>query len=316
VPENEREEDVDVGSTFWSGTITFGLVSVPVKLLAANRAARIPLRMVSAEGTPLKRRYFDQSDRALDWEDIVRGYEVEKDRFVVVDDDELERLAPERTRDIDLRVFVPLDQIDPIHFERAYYLVPDGSSTKAYRLLARVMEETHRAGIATFVMRGKEYLVAILAENGILRAETLRFQEEVRNPEAVGLPEPRPAKAAEVKRIGAAIAELDAAKLDPKELADASTERIRRLVAGKTRSRKGVVRGKARPPGDPQVIDLMEMLQRSLAGKAPAAEVIATDDDLGSRSKADLYERAQELEIPGRSGMTKEELLEAIRRSA
>src|SRR5207248_7073669 len=107
----------------------------------------------------------------------------------VVTDEELERLAPEKSRDIDLRRFVEAEAIPPMYFERSYFLVPAGGSAKAYRLLAATMEETHRAGIATFVMRGKEYLVAILSENGILRAETLRFSDEIRSPEDVGLPE-------------------------------------------------------------------------------------------------------------------------------
>jgi DNA end-binding protein Ku len=317
VPEDDRPEDVSAGSTFWSGTITFGLVSVPVKLLAANRSDRVPLRMVAQDGTPLGRRYFDQEGRALEWEEIVRGYEIEKNSFVVVDDDELERLAPERTRDIDLRVFVPVSDIDPIHFERAYYLVPDGSSTKAYRLLARVMEETGRAGIATFVMRAKEYLVAILAENGILRAETLRFVEEVRTPESIGLPEPVDPKQAEVKRFEKEIGKLTAERLDTKLLADRATERVRKLVVKKSRSGKKVSASRMKATEDPQVIDLMEMLQRSLAGKeSPPRSAGGADDDLESRSKAELYERAQKLDIPNRSGMSKDELVEAIRRSA
>src|SRR5690606_39829090 len=136
------------------------------------------------------------------------------------------RLAPERTRDIDLRLFVDASEVDPVHFERAYYLTPAGESTKAYRLLARVMEESGRAGIATFVMRGKEYLVAILAENGILRAETLRFVDEVRSPDSIGLPEPRPVKPADVKRFERVIEQRAAARLAESELVDRSAERI------------------------------------------------------------------------------------------
>jgi DNA end-binding protein Ku len=317
VPE-ESGSDVSAGSTFWSGTITFGLVSVPVRLLSANRSSRASLRMVSSDGTPLNRRYFDQDGRALDWGGIVRGYEIEKDHFVIVDDDELERLAPERTRDIDLRVFVEAEKIDPIHFERAYYLVPDGSSTKAYRLLAQVMEETGRAGIATFVMRGKEHLVAILAENGILRAETLRFADEVRTPESVGLPEPESAKSAEVKRIEKEIRQITKRSLDSGELTDEYSANLMSLVRKKTKGGKNLVRQKASGAGESrQVIDLMAMLQRSLEGRPAAGDSPPSlADDLAERTKSELYERAQELDIPGRSGMSKEELIEAIRRTA
>jgi hypothetical protein len=166
----EYEED-DVGPrSFWSGTITFGLVSIPVELYPASRSQRLSLRMVAEDGTPLTRRYFcPKEDKELEWDEIVRGYEVEKDTYVVVTDAELEKLAPEKTRDIDLRVFVDQGQLDPMHFDRAYYLTPGGNSTKAYRLLAATMEQTEKAGIATFVMRGKEYLIAILAEGSSAR---------------------------------------------------------------------------------------------------------------------------------------------------
>jgi DNA end-binding protein Ku len=324
VPEADRLDQAARARTFWSGTITFGLVSIPVALLAANRSVRPSLRMVSPAGTPLSRRYYTARDgKPLEPDDIVRGYEVEKDRFVVIDDEELERLAPERTRDIDLRVFVPASEIDPMHFERAYYLAPAGNSTKAYRLLARVMEETGRAGIATFVMRAKEYLVAILAEKGILRAETLRFADEVRTPEDVGLPEPQEPPAAEVKRMEKEIEKLAEKRLDTRELTDASAERLLKLVKKKVKAGDDVVRAeRPRDEGAP-VIDLMEILKRSIsgageepAGKRATGSSASTASDLEGRSKSELYEEAKKLDIPGRSGMSKEDLIEAIRRSA
>ena len=273
----EAEEEVLEARPFWSGTISFGLVSVPVNLLPANRSEGVSLRMVSPEGTPLARRYFtSRDDKELDWSDIVRGYEIEKGEYVIVDDDELERIAPERTRDIDLRVFVKAEEIDPMHFERAYYLTPAGGSTKAYRLLAQVMEETGRAGIATFVMRAKEYLIAILAENGILRAETLRFADEVRTPEDIGLPEPGKPKAAEVTRIRKQIEKLEKTKFDPKELTDHSAERLLKLVRKKVKAKdEDVVDAPAddeEAPDTSGVIDLMEILQRSLAGESAAGK--------------------------------------------
>ena len=145
--------------------------------------------MVDAKGTLLRRQFFCEHDnQPLERDDIVRGYEIEKYHYVVVEDEELEALEPKKSREIDLKRFVPLSSINPIYFERAYFLVPDGDTTKAYRLLAKSMEDEQKAGIATFVMHGKDYLVAIIAEGGILRAETLRFHDELRTPEAIGLP--------------------------------------------------------------------------------------------------------------------------------
>lgn len=283
VAENEQEEVR--ARSFWSGTITFGLVSIPVELFPANRSQGVSLRMVSEDGTPLARRYFcPKEGRELDWEEIVRGYEIEKDRFVVVTDEELERLAPEKTRDIDLRRFVDAAEIDPIYFERAYYLTPGGNSTKAYRLLAETMERTNRAGIATFVMRGKEYLVAILAENGIMRAETLRFADEVRAADEVGLPEPDKPPAAAVRKMEKAIAKLVEKELDEDELTDHSSEKLLELVAKKEKSGEGVV---AAPEGiaEPSegVIDLMEVLKRSLEGKA-SSKAAGSERSAGAKS--------------------------------
>jgi DNA end-binding protein Ku len=285
VPDEFEQEQDPVSRSFWSGTITFGLVSIPVALYAANRSNRVSLRMVSPEGTPLNRRYFtSKDDRELDADEIVRGYETEKGKFVIVDDEELERLAPERTRDIDLRQFVDASEIDPMYFERAYYLIPNGQSTKAYRLLARVMEETGRAGVATFVMRAKEYLVAILAENGILRAETLRFADELRTPETVGLPEPVKPDAAAVRRMDREIGKRLDDSLDKKDLVDHSADRLLKLVKGKVRAGDDVVHPEERETdGDSDIIDLMEILKRRLQGEreeaADTASSSADDED-------------------------------------
>src|SRR5438105_8933294 len=187
---NEDNGNARGARPFWSGTLTFGLVSVPVDLYPGNRTNRAPLRMLSPEGEPLSRRYFSQkSGKELDDEDMVRGYEIDKDRYVVVTDEELERLAPEQSRDIDLRRFVPLEEIPPLYFDRSYFLAPSEGSEKAYRLLVDTMEKSHLSGIATFVMRGKEYLVTIFPENGILRAEPMRFPDDLRSPNEVGVPE-------------------------------------------------------------------------------------------------------------------------------
>jgi DNA end-binding protein Ku len=286
--------------------------------------------MVNPEGELLSRRYFaPKDDRRLENQDLVRGYELEKQTFVVLDDEELDRLAPERTRDIDLRVFVKASDIDPVHFERAYYLAPAEGTNKAYRLLARVMEETGRAGIATFVMRAKEYLVAILAENGIMRAETLRFADEVRTPETVGLQPPVEPRSADVKRFEKEIDRLAEDDLDGDELVDRSGERLRKLVDEKLHAGEGVV---APQPQDEQtdsraVLDLMQMLQRSLEGAGIAEGETAASGkeahggkntnqgDLAGKTRAELYQRAKDLDIPGRSNMSRDQLVEAIRRA-
>jgi DNA end-binding protein Ku len=322
---------------FWSGTISFGLVSIPVNLFPASRSGGVSLRMLAPDGTPLARRYYDpDTDKEVPGDGLVRGYEIEKDRFVVVTDDELSALEPEKTRDIDLRRFVDRDSIPPIYYERAYFLTPAGQSTKAYRLLAATMERTNRAGIATFVMRSKEYLVAILAENGILRAETLRFPEEIRSPEEIDLAERPKIPRRRVDEMARTVSRLTRKTLDESELEDDYARRLRELVEAKRKEDRDVVAAPADLVGDEddedgtQVIDLMEVLKRSLRPPEPGPKREAASRgagrkggtpstasaDLRSLTRAELYERAQQLDIPGRSGMTKERLIRALRRSA
>src|SRR6478672_5987129 len=209
---------------FWSGTLSFGLVSVPVALYPGNRTNRAPLRMLGPEGEPLSRRYFSQkTGKDLGDEDMARGVEYDKDKYVVVTDEELERLAPEQSRDIDLRRFVPLEEIPPLYFDRSYFLAPSAGSEKAYKLLAETMKKEDLAGIATFVMRGKEYLVAIFPENGILRAETMRFADEIRSPREVDLPEKKKVPAATVKKFERLIEKHSAKQLSLTKLKDEQT---------------------------------------------------------------------------------------------
>ena len=257
---------------FWSGTLTFGLVSVPVEVYPGNRTNRTPLRMLGPEGEPLARRYYSQkTGRDLEDDEMVRGYEIEKDKYVVVTDEELERLAPEQSRDIDLRTFVPLDQLPPLYFDRSYFLAPAEGSEKAYRLLAETMEKSGLAGIATFVMRGKEYLVAIFPENGILRAETMRFADEVRSPKEIGLPEKKKLPAATVKKFEKIIEKNSVRQLSLKELKDEQTERLKKLVDRKRAQHKDIVEIAEPDRDEGKVVDIMEALKKSLARKRKAA---------------------------------------------
>ena len=257
---------------FWSGTLTFGLVSVPVDLYPGNRTNRAPLRMLGPEGEPLARRYFSQkTGRDLDDEQMVRGYEIDKDKYVIVTDEELERLAPDQSRDIDLRQFVELKSIPPLYFDRSYFLVPSAGSEKAYRLLAETMQKDKLAGIATFVMRGKEYLVTIFPENGILRAETMRFPGELRSPKDVGLPEKKKVPAATVRKFEKIIAKHSEKHLSLSDLKDEKTAQLLKLVEKKRKQHKNVVEVEVLERDDGKVIDLMEVLKKSLAGKRKAA---------------------------------------------
>ena len=257
---------------FWSGTLTFGLVSVPVTLYPGNRTNRAPLRMLGPEGEPLARRYYSQkTGDDLQDEDMVRGFEFDKDRYVIVTDEELDRLAPEQSRDIDLRRFVPLDDIPPLYFDRSYFLAPGEGSEKAYRLLSQTMEKEKLAGVASFVMRGKEYLVAIFPENDILRAETMRFPDEIRTPKEIGLPEKKKVAASAVSKFEKLIEKHSHTRLSLDELKDEQTEKLLKLVEKKRKQHKNVVEVEVSEQKEGKVVDLMEALKKSLAGKRRAA---------------------------------------------
>jgi DNA end-binding protein Ku len=210
-------------------------VTIPVELFSASRSHHVGLRLLGPDGMPLARRYAcSGDDRTLSADEIERGYETEEGKFILVTDEELERLAPRRSRDIELIRFVERDAIDPAYFIHPYLVLPGGEQTKAYRLLAETMESSRRAALASFVMRGKSYAVAIFADRGLLRAMTLRFHDELRAPEGIG---GRPTKldVAQVTRLKRAIAKLAAKDVDEKELLDpdagALLERARKKLA-------------------------------------------------------------------------------------
>jgi DNA end-binding protein Ku len=264
LPEKKSAEHEATSRPFWSGTISFGLVSIPVNLFPGNRDSKVALRMLGPDGRPLKREF--------NAKETTRGFETAKGKFVTVSDEELERLAPEKSRDIDLRLFVPREELSPLSFERAYFLTPADKSAKAYRLLAETMQSKERVGVATFVMRGKEYLVAIFAEDGILRAETLRFADEIRTPNDIGLPEKTRVTAATVRGFETAIKRVTKKTIDPKEMHDEYAEAMLKLIKRKSARHKDVVEveteGQRRRPA--QVVDLMEVLKESLGqGRKP-----------------------------------------------
>lgn len=353
---NERKDDsqtqVSGPRPFWSGTIAFGLVSLPVGLFPANRSKPVSLRMVDDSGTPLARRYFcEKEERPLTQNDLVRGFEIEKNEFIVIEDRELDELAPEKSQEIDLKRFVALNEIDPMYFERAYFLTPEKGATKAYRLLASSMEDAGRAGIATFVMRGKEYLIAIVAEKGILRAETLRFYEELRTPEDVGLPAiaDQEADGAQVRTFEKSIKALSRDELDRDALEDRHSRQVLERVREKLDKGEDIIDAPQAAEDETEqggeVVDLMQVLKQSLAqghspvtGKPPKRKTPARKPSerqakrkprsaakrksapksrpgnatLADSSKGVLYERAQQLGIAGRSSMSKEQLMKAI----
>lgn len=259
----------------WSGTITFGLVSVPVALYPALRRRPVHLRLLTKDGRPLSRRYYcPEHEKELDAKEIIRGYDRDGS-FVTIEDEELNALEPRKSGDIELKQFVRVEEIDPLYFDRPYYLAPTGKSTKAYRLLVHVMEQEGRAGISTFVMHGKEYLAAILAEGGLLMLETLRYKDEIRPPERIGLDEAgKPDKDRDKDQetsYARLLSTLKTERLSRDDLEDRYARRFRDLLDRKKRSGKAVVavQEKEEPEAEEggQIIDFVSIFKKRLAEK-------------------------------------------------
>jgi DNA end-binding protein Ku len=251
----------------WSGSINFGLVSIPVGLYSATEDHTIHFHQFQ-RGTADRIRYQRINERTgeeVDYADIVKGAEVGGGDYVIVEPDELDAVAPGRSRSIEITSFVDLNEIDPVHFQKTYWLAPAGEEyTRPYGLLLEAMGRTNRAGIATFVMRGKEYLTAIRADEGVLALHTLFFADEIRNPtdELENLPDRKPASGKELD-MAKTLIESMSGPWHPQDYHDTYTERVERLIDDKRRGREIVT--EAEPPEPTEMSDLLEALQRSVS---------------------------------------------------
>jgi DNA end-binding protein Ku len=174
-------EDEGGAHGIWSGTISFSLVAIPVQLVKAVETGRVSFRMLHKKDySPLTRRMFcPEEDAIVPPDEIIRGYEIGPGRHIVITDEELESVSPERSRTIEIIEFIDMKEVDPIYYDHPYYLVPSKGGEKAYRLLVEVMRRTDKAGLAKFVLGEREYLVAVRSTEGALSLVTLHYSEEV-----------------------------------------------------------------------------------------------------------------------------------------
>lgn len=234
------------------------------------------MKLVDKSGHALGRQYHCSKDgKTLRSDELVRGYETQTGKIVEITDEEFESAAPEMSADIDLRNFVPLAQIPPMYFQKPYFLAPAGKSAKAYHLLAATLQKTGRVGIGSFVMRGREYLVAIVPDNGVLRADTLRYADEIRTPESIGLPKPAKVTANKVDQFARDIDELTRRALDISELEDMEAEALQDLVKAKQKKGVNVIHDSELEDAEPEaaeggakIIDIMAVLRKSLSKNA------------------------------------------------
>jgi DNA end-binding protein Ku len=254
--------------SIWSGAISFGLVNVPVKLYSAVNRKTVRFHQLSGKtGHRIAQKRVDPTTGdEVAYEDIVKGYELSKERYVVITPDELEALDPEKSRTIDIEDFVDLGDIDPVYYDHPYYLVPDKGAAKAYGLLLNAMRESDKVAVARVVLRSKEQLVAIRPAPGdVLMMETMIFADEVVPPDQIeDLPDAKELKASdrELKMAQQLIDSLSS-DFEPEKYRDEYREKVLELIERKAAGEEIAVQPEA--PQPKKVPDLMAALEASLA---------------------------------------------------
>lgn len=257
--------------SLWKGSISFGLVNIPVELHTAVRDHRPRFRMLhAADKSPVKyERVCIRDGHAVAWEDLVKGYEYTKGHFVVLTKDDFKAAAVEKTRTIDIIDFVNADAIDDRFFETPYYLVPAKGGERAYALLREAIRESDRIGIAKFILRDAQHLAAVEAIDEAIVLSVMRFADELADPKPLGFPASDGIRKAELDMAKALVNSL-AADWDPEKYTDEYVDNLMRIIKGKVKGKKVTFeQPEAAPKGE--VVDLMERLRRSLdqAGAKP-----------------------------------------------
>lgn len=327
----------------WAGVLTFGLVSLPVGLYTATDSHTIRFHQLQ-RGTSDRvrnRRVNERTGKEVELDEIVKGYDAGEE-YVLVEPKELDEIAPGRSQTLEIAGFVELEEVEPIYYDKTYYLGPRGKEyAKIYSLLEQALEQAGKAGIATFVMRQREYLVAVKAEEGILTLHTLHWADEIRDPRDVIDSLPGRAKASPKElRMAAQLIDAQTMKWDPEAFRDTFRDKVAQLIEAK---RAGETVEKAEPAAkSTHTVDLMEALRASVerarspkdtgekataqgarpqgrkrAAKPSAKKRVRSEPKkhgLESLTKSELYEKAAAAAVPGRSTMTREELIKALDR--
>jgi DNA end-binding protein Ku len=254
----------------WSGTISFSLVAIPVQLVRAVQPPRVSFRLLhSKDYSPLARKMFCPADETMvPPEEIIRGYEIGPGKYILITDEELDSVSPDRSRTIEIIEFIDLMEIDPLYFDQPYYLVPAKGGEKAYRLLVEVMARTNKAGLAKFVLRDREYLVAVKSLGEALALITLHYHDEILSEEDL---EPAEAKseAAEKSRLQKSIEKM-MADFHPERYADQRRDRIMALL-----KQKGKEKGEVEAP-----------TVEAEAGEGPADLIAALEESMRQVKKS------------------------------
>jgi DNA end-binding protein Ku len=255
-----------MASTVWKGYLTFGLISVPIRLFAAARREQISFHQVHQPcGTRIRQQlYCPHCERVVERNEIIKGYEEAKDSFIEIDPEELKKIAPASERNMDILQFVKLEEIDPLYFDASYYVLPEDPGRKAYDLLVRTLQEAKYAAVAQVAMHQHEYLVIVRPRDNGLTLHTLYYPNELHQMSEYGQPGQIEVRPQEVELAGRLVENL-AAPFEPGKFHDEYQKKVLELIEAK---REGQQVRAAKPQRLAPVVDLMEALQRSLAEAA------------------------------------------------
>lgn len=275
-------------SSVWSGHLTFGLISMPVRLFSGARSTGISFNMLHRpDKSRLKQQYICQAEGVVvDRSDTVKGYEFRKDEYIVIEPDEIKKIEPQTAKTMEILEFVKESEVDPVYFESSYYMLPEEAGRRPYALLTKALEESEYVAIAKITMHNREYTVFLRPHKGGLMLHTMYYKEEVKEVEGFGAPDVE-LKDAEVK-VAHQLIEALAADWDPEKYHDTFQENLKKLIEAKLEG--GEVAAVEKPKKLAPVVDLMAALKQSLAQmegkKKPAA---STDEEpkraAGGRSR-------------------------------
>lgn len=271
-----------MAATVWKGHLTFGLISIPIGLYSAARGERVSFHYLHGEcNSRIRQQYFcPVCNRAVERDELVRGYEYEKEQYVLIDEEEIKQVTPASGRAMEILEFVEQGEVDPIYFDASYYLVPEDAGRKAYYLLLRTIEKSGYVAIAKLVMHQREYTVILRPHDHGLMLHTMYYANEIRRVAEYGKPDGISLKDQEVKLAEQLIENL-VAKFEPEKYRDEFTENVKQLIEAKIRGQEVTA---APQPQLAPVIDLMEALKKSLAQqkaapkKAPARASVTAQE--------------------------------------
>ena len=263
----------------WKGSISFGLVNIPVGLHSAESRDEIHFKLLDRRNmSPIRyKRVNEESGREVPWEETVRGYEFSDGKYVALTDEDLKRASPEATQSIDIIDFVDLEDISPLYFDKPYYLAPDKKGAKSYALLRETLRRTGKVGIAKVVIRTRQYLAAVVARGDVLTLELLRYAHELRDPKDLDVPHGKQGVSERELEMAEKLVEGMVEKWDPEKYKDDYRRDLMKMIeerveAGELEASSEPAPKRERPAGA-QVVDLMALLKNSLekgGGRKPA----------------------------------------------